>query len=44
MIDRSNLAVFYVEKAEGGAYSTRKYAAAQRIEIINLYDILEDEK
>ena len=44
MVNRSHLAIFAVNKAEGGAYSTMKYAAAQRIEIINLYDILEDEK
>ena len=44
MICRSDLAIFAVNKTEGGAYSTTKYAAAQRIEIINLYDILEDEK
>ena len=29
MIDRSDLAVFYVEKTEGGAYSTMIYATAQ---------------
>ena len=44
LIDRSDLAVFYVEKAEGGAHSTMKYAAAQGVEMINLYDIMEDEK
>lgn len=35
MIDRSDLAVFYVEKKQGGAYSTMKYAAAREIETIN---------
>ena len=44
LIDRSDLAVFYVEKAKGGAYSTMKYAAAQGVEIINLYEVLEEEK
>lgn len=44
MIDRSDLAVFYVEKTEGGAYSTMEYAAAQSVETINLYNILEEEK
>ena len=44
MVNRSHLAIFAVNKAEGGAYSTMKYAAAQRIEMINLYDILEDKK
>ena len=36
LINRSDLAVFYVEKAEGGAYSTMKYATAQKTEIIIL--------
>lgn len=44
MISRSDLAVFAVNKNEGGAYSTMKYAAAQGIEAINLYDIWEEEK
>lgn len=44
MISRSRLAIFAVNKTEGGAYSTMKYAAAQGIETINLYDILEEER
>lgn len=44
MVCRSNLAVFAVNKNEGGAYSTLKYAATQGIETINLYDVMEDEK
>ena len=44
MVNRSHLLIFAVNKAEGGAYSTMKYAAAQSIETINLYDIVEDEK
>ena len=40
LIDRSDLAVFYVEKAKGGAYSTMKYAISQGIELINIYDVL----
>ena len=44
LVDRSDLAVFYVAKAKGGAYSTMKYAAAQGVEIINLYEVLEEEK
>lgn len=44
LIDRSDVAVFYVERREGGAYSTMKYAATQAMETINLYDILEDQK
>ena len=31
-----------VKKTEGGAYSTMKYAAAQGVNIINLYDDLEE--
>ena len=44
MVNRSHLAIFAVNKTEGGAYSTMKYATAQGMEIINLYDILEDER
>ena len=44
LVDRSDLAVFYVARKEGGAYSTMKYAATQETEIINLYEILEEEK
>ena len=44
MVSRSHLAIFAVNKTEGGAYSTMKYATAQGIETINLYDILEEER
>lgn len=44
MICRSDLAIFAVNKNEGGAYSTMKYAAAQGVEMINLYVIMEDKK
>ena len=44
MVNRSRLAIFAVNKTEGGAYSTMKYAAAQGVEMINLYDIMEEEK
>ena len=44
MCDRSDLVVFAVNKTEGGAYSTMKYAAAQGVEMINLYDIMEEER
>ena len=44
LVDRSDLVIFAVNKTEGGAYSTMKYAAAQGIETINLYDILEEER
>lgn len=44
MICRSDLAIFAVNKTEGGAYSTMKYAAAQGVQIINLYDALEDKE
>ncbi len=43
MVCRSDLAIFAVNKTEGGACSTMKYATAQSIETINLYDILEAE-
>lgn len=44
MVNRSRLAIFAVNKTEGGAYSTMKYAVTQGIETINLYDDLEEEK
>ena len=44
MISRSRLAIFAVNKNKGGAYSTMKYAAAQGVEMINLYDIMEEER
>ena len=44
MVCRSDLAIFAVNKIEGGAYSTMKYAAAQGVEMINLYDIMEEER
>ncbi len=44
MICRSDLAIFAVNKNKGGAYSTMKYAAAQGVEMINLYDIMEEER
>ena len=44
MVCRSDLAIFAVNKTEGGAYSTMKYAAAQGVEMINLYDIMEEER
>lgn len=42
LVDRSDLVIFAVKKTEGGAYSTMKYAAAQGVNIINLYDDLEE--
>ena len=39
LIDRSDLAVFAVNKTEGGAYSTMKYAVTRGIEIINVFVI-----
>ena len=41
MVNRSRLAIFAVNKTEGGAYSTMKYATAQGVEMINLYDTIE---
>ena len=42
LVDRSDLVIFAVNKTEGGAYSTMKYATDQGVEIINLYDVMED--
>ena len=44
MVDRSDLAVFYVEKNEGGAYQTMQYAIQQRKAYINLHTTKEDEQ
>lgn len=44
MVSRSDLAIFAVNKTEGGAYSTMKYAIAQGKETINLYDVWEKVK
>lgn len=44
LVDRSDLVIFAVNKTEGGAYSTMKYATAQGIETINLYDVLGEER
>ena len=44
LIDRSDLAVFYVEKNQGGAYSTMKYTTAKSMDLLNIYDILNEEK
>ena len=41
MVNRSHLAIFAVNKAEGGAYSTMKYAAAQGIDSLNLLNCLD---
>lgn len=38
MIDRSDLCVFYVEKASGGAWQTMQYAIRKHKQIINLFD------
>lgn len=37
LVDRSDLIIFAVNKTEGGAYSTMKYADVNEKEIINLY-------
>ena len=42
MVDRSHLAVFYVERKEGGAYQTMRYAIQQGKQYINLADKQED--
>ena len=36
MVDRSDLAVFWVERENGGAYKTMKYAEKSEIDHINL--------
>ena len=44
MVDRSHLSVFCVERNEGGAWQTMKYAQKQGKNIINLYDVLLEGK
>ena len=44
MVDRSHLSVFCVERNEGGAWQTMKYAQKQGKNIINLYDVLLKKK
>ena len=42
MVDRSDLVVFFVERHEGGAYQTMRYAMQQNKQCINLVDGLEE--
>ena len=42
MVDRADLVVFYVERNEGGAYQTMRYAIQQGKQYINLADKQED--
>lgn len=42
MVDRSHLVVFYVERKEGGAYQTMRYATQQGRDYINLADKQEE--
>lgn len=44
MVDRSDLVVFFVERHEGGAYQTMRYAMQQDKQYINLADSLEEYK
>lgn len=44
MVDRSDLVVFFVERHEGGAYQTMRYAMQQDKQYINLADNLEEYK
>lgn len=44
MVDRSHLTVFCVERNEGGAWQTMKYAQKQGRNIINLYDVILEGK
>lgn len=42
MVDRSQFAVFFVERKEGGAYQTMRYAIQQGKPYINIADTQED--
>ena len=44
MVDRSHLVVFFVERKEGGAYQTMRYAIQQGKDYINLADEKEEIK
>ncbi len=44
MVDRSHLVVFFVERTEGGAYQTMRYAIQQGKDYINLADKQEERK
>ena len=44
MVDRSHLVVFFVERKEGGAYQTMRYAIQQGKDYINLADKQEERK
>lgn len=44
MVDRSDLVVFFVERHEGGAYQTMRYAMQQDKQYINLAGSLEEHK
>ena len=44
MVDRSHLVVFFVERKEGGAWQTMKYAQGQGKNIVNLYDVIMEGK
>lgn len=44
MVDRSDLVVFFVERHEGGAYQTMRYAMQQDKQYVNLADSLEERK
>lgn len=42
MVDRSHLVVFFVERNEGGAHQTMRYAIQQGKQYINLADRMEE--
>ena len=44
MVDKSHLVVFFVERKEGGAYQTMRYAIQQGKDYINLADEQEERK
>ena len=41
MVDRADLVVCYIERQEGGAYQTMKYAIKANKTVVNLFDEIE---
>ena len=44
MVDRSDLAIFFVKQEQGGAYQTMKYALKKEKSVINLAEEIENSK
>ena len=40
LVDRSHLAVFFVEQKHGGAYQTMRYAEKKKLPLINLWETI----